>query len=207
MLVRFLRVFGLPTLFFLSSGSSFAQDDCELRKDQEGIKIYACKSPQSKYRTIKAEFEVNASLNDFAAVMLDIDKYIHWQYKTVKSHVVKKIDENELVYYTEIGAPWPMSNRDVTVHLKLVRDVPAKKMTITSKSVEGYLPEKENMVRVPMSNATWVVTALSEMKSKVNYRLEVEPGGSVSPWMLNMVSDEGPFESFRDLRKMFHAKK
>lgn len=194
-------------MFFLSSAGLFAQADCELRKDQEGIKIYACKLPQSKYRMIKAEFIVNASLNDFATVMLDIENYIHWQYKTVKSHVVKKINENELIYYTEIGAPWPMSNRDVTVHLKLVHDAHLKKLTVSSKSVEGYLPEKENMVRVPMSKATWVVTEQSQVKLKIDYTLEVEPGGSVSPWMLNMVSDEGPFESFRDLRKRFDVRK
>jgi len=186
--------------------SLLGQSDCELRKNEEGIKVYACKSDGTKYKTIKAEFTVDGTLNDFAAVMLDIENYTHWQYKTVKSHVIKKISDNELIYYTEIGAPWPMSNRDVTVQLKVIHDVHAKKMTISSRSVEGYLPERENKVRVPMSRALWIVTVEPDSKLRIDYTLNVEPGGTVSPWMLNMVSDEGPFESFRELRKRFHSK-
>lgn len=201
---NYIRSFTATAVSFLLSFPSFGQadSDCELRKDEEGIKIYSCKSGQSKYKVIKADFTVNTTLSEFAQVMLDIDQYTTWQYNTVKSRVIKKINEHEVVYYTEISAPWPLNNRDVTVHLTITTDH-TKKLVVSSRSVEGYIPKKENTVRVPMSNATWVVTAESDTRLRVNYTLQVEPGGSVSPWMINMVSDEGPFESFRDLRKRF----
>ena len=193
-------------LYFFLTSVTFAQSDCELRKDQEGIKIYACKSLESDIKSIKAEFTIDGTLNEFATVILDIKNYTHWQYKTVKANIVKKISDNELVYYTEVAAPCPLTNRDVTVHLTMTRDPKAKKIIVSTKSVDGYLPEKENTVRVPMSRATWIVSEESESKLKVNYALQVEPGGSISPWMINMVSDEAPFQSFVDLRKRISSK-
>ena len=97
-------------------------------------------------------------------------------------------------------APWPVSNRDVIVHLKVEQDPLTKKMTFTANGMPDYIPEKEGITRVPMSKSKWIVVPVSPNKLKVEYSMNIDPSGSVPAWMMNMVSADGPFESFYTLK-------
>jgi hypothetical protein len=200
MVIQQYRVVGSILLLFLSTTFAFSQADCELKKDQDGIKVYSCSTDQSKFKSIKASFEVNATARQLAAMVMDIAGYNDWQYKTINAKILKTISKQELIYYVEIVAPWPVSNRDVIVHLKIEQDPTTKKMVFTANGMPDYIPEKEGITRVPMSKSTWVVVPLSADKMRVEYSMNIDPSGSVPAWMVNMVSAEGPFESFFTLK-------
>ena len=180
------------------------QKDCVLRKDLDSIKVYTCAAERLKFKTIKASFTVNVPLSQLAAFVLDIDNYNNWQYKTIHAHTVKKINDREFIYYTEIIAPWPVSNRDMVIHLRLIQDPKSKVITITTKSVPGLIPAKKNIVRVPTSLAKWTVVPVSANRLKVEYVIQIDPGGSVPAWMVNMVAAQAPYDSFKNLKDQIH---
>lgn len=200
MAIQQFRTIGSILLLFLSTSALFGQVDCELRKDQDSIKVYSCHSDQSKYKSIKASFEINATAPQLAAMVLDIVGYNDWQYKTINAKILKWISKQELIYYVEVVAPWPVSNRDLVVHLKVEQDQLTKKMIFTANGIPDYIPRKEGITRVPMSKSTWIVETVSPNKLKVEYSMNIDPSGSVPAWMMNMVSAEGPFESFYTLK-------
>lgn len=177
----------------------FAQD-CDLKKDLDSIKVYTCRVDDLKFKSVKATFTVNESLSTLTAFLLDIEKYSEWQYNTVHPRILKKISEAEIIYYSIVEAPWPISDRDMVVHLTVSQDLATKTVTIISNGVPENIPKEEGLVRVPMSTAKWTIRRLSAKKVSVEYTIKIDPGGSVPAWMVNMVCAEAPYISFKNLR-------
>jgi hypothetical protein len=200
MVVHVNRSIGSILFFFLSTTILFGQVDCELKKEQDSIKVYTCSADASKFKSIKASFEINATAPELVAMIMDIAAYDEWQYNTINPKVLKWISKQELIYYVEVAAPWPVSNRDLIVHLKIEQDPITKNLIFTANGIPDYIPVKEGITRVPMSKSTWAVEPLSSTKLRVEYTMNIDPSGSVPAWMVNMVCAEGPFESFYTLR-------
>ena len=80
----------------------------ELKKDSEGIKVYAGSVANSNLKAVKVECTVNATLSQLAALLLDAKAHEIWVYNTKKSYVVKDLGAGHQVYYSEISMPWPL---------------------------------------------------------------------------------------------------
>ena len=188
------------TLFFFRLTVGSSQKNCVLRKDRDSIKVYTCDAAQSKFKFIKSSFTLNTKLSHLAAFLMDIDNYGDWEYKTINARILQKISDVEMVYYTEIVAPWPVSNRDLVIHLKMNQDPKTKVTTITANSVPDFCPRKEDIVRVPFSTSQWTIVQEAPSKLSIEYSIEIDPGGSVPAWLVNMVAAQAPYESFKNLR-------
>lgn len=158
-----------------------------------------------KFKSIKASFTVNTTLSTLTAFLMDIEHYNEWQYNTSHPRVVKRISNREMIYYTVVEAPWPVSDRDMVVDLLVSQNDENKSVTITTNGVPDYTAKESHYVRVPMSAATWVITRISSTKLAVVYTIKIDPGGSVPAWMVNMVCAEAPYVSFKNLRAKIHA--
>ena len=175
-----------------------AQSNCTLKKDKDNIKVYSCEGG-SKFKSVMADFVINATLSQYVDVLLDIQKYNEWHYKVVNPRLLKKISDSELIYYTQISAPWPISNRDLVLRLKLHQDRITKVLTVTLESIPDYLPQIKNIVRVPQSYSKMTLRPVGDSKLEVHYFIQVDPGGNIPPWLANTVSTHGPYETFKKL--------
>lgn len=178
---------------------AMAQNDCVLKKDQDNIKVYSCKTKDSKFKTIYAKFELNASIDEYIAVVTDVDNYKEWHYRVVNPRLLDKVSNTELIYYTQISAPWPVSNRDLILRQKLALNTSTKALTVTLESIADYLPTVKNVVRVPASYSKITLTPIGNSKLKVEYFIEVDPGGQMPAWVVNLVSTQAPYETFKNL--------
>jgi len=137
-------------------------------------------------------------------MVMDIRGYNRWQYNTINPRILKRFGNREILYYVEVKAPWPISNRDMIIHLTMEQDSVTKTMTITANGEPNYLPIKEGIIRVPMSQSTWIVKSVGKNKLAVNYAIQIDPGGSVPAWMVNMVSADAPHTSYKNFREQIH---
>jgi START domain-containing protein len=188
------------TLVLVMNKSGFAQQECVLKKDKDNIKVYSCTSADSKYRAVRADFELDASIAEYMAVVLDVDSYQAWHYRAVNPRLLKRLNDTELIYYTQISAPWPVSNRDMILHLKLQMNEQRDALTVTLESIADYLPEVNDVVRIPKSYSTMTLTANQNSGLNVEYFIQVDPGGQIPAWVVNLVSTQAPYETFRNLR-------
>lgn len=184
---------------FLSCHCLFAQHNCKLRKDEDGIKVYTCSTDTSKFKSIKAECEVNCSLQKLDSFLLNFENYTRWQFKTTECRVLRKISDSEFVYYAKVEAPWPVSDRDMVVRLRSKRS--SRQLMISANSESGVLPEKENLVRVPASRSQWIITEKSKDKLEIKYAIQIDPGGNVPAWLVNWVCANAPLQSFQALKE------
>jgi hypothetical protein len=186
-------------LFFISA-TAFSQNDWSLRTDKEGIKVYTKNLENSPYKAVKTVCTIDASLSRLTAVLLDINSTKDWVYATKTCTVLKQPSQSELYYHSELSIPWPVSNRDFIVRLIVSQDAATKAVTVLGENQPNYLPENKSVVRIQQSYSKWVIMPLQNGKVQIEYVLQVDPGGSVPAWLINMFATKGPFESFQKLR-------
>lgn len=192
-------------LILLAPVSTRAQTDCELRRSQDSIFVYSCKVADSKVKAIRANFIIPASPSVLAGHLLDVASYTQWQYSVINTKILKQVADNEIIYHAEVRAPWPVSNRDLVVRLKIEQDPETKVMRFSIVSLPDYIPPRHGVVRVPRSEGHWTVTPIKGNNLKVEYRFMVDPGGSIPTWLLNLSIAEGPHKTFSNLSKRIKA--
>jgi hypothetical protein len=186
--------------YTLQLSSLQAQQDWTLKKDENGIKVYSRSSEHSKYNELRVEMTLQNNLSSVAALVLDIGNYPNWSFNTKQTSVLKTVSPSELYFYSEIHSPWPASNRDLAIHLLVTQDPGSKILTIHADEIPNYIPTKEGLVRVPLSNELWTVTPAGNGSIKVDYRITLDPGAGTPAWLINMFSVKGPFETFSHVR-------
>ena len=199
--MNFKSVFLTGVLLFFFSAFSFSQADWTLKLNKDGIKVYTKNLDNSPFKAIKTICTLQTTLSRLAVVLLDIKGGVDWVYATKKCDVLKQISPLEYIYYSEIEVPWPASNRDFIVRVKLTQDEKTKAITVDGENKPGYLPENKNIVRIQRSDAKWFIVPLPNGQVRVEYILQVDPGGNVPSWLINMFATRGPYESFRNLRE------
>jgi len=170
----------------------------ELKTQEEGIKVYTRPVENSAIKAIKVECTVEASLSQLTAVLLDIPASDEWVYATKYCRVQKMLSPNEFIYHSEIEVPWPVSNRDFIVRVKLEQDS-AKTLTVSGENLPQYLNEQEGVVRILHTVSHWAATPRDNYVDIV-FTLHVDPGGLIPAWLINLFATRGPLETFRNLR-------
>jgi hypothetical protein len=187
-------------LFFITT-LLHAQTDWQLRVDKEGIKVYTRQMENSSLKAVKTVCTINASLPALTAVLMDINSSADWVYATKKISLLKKVSASDLIYYSEIAIPWPVTNRDFIVLLKVTQDPKTKAVSVIGDNKPDYLPVVKNIVRIKKSYSKWLITPMPNGQLKIEYILEVDPSGSVPVWLTNMFATKGPLETFKKLRE------
>ena len=178
-----------------------AQEDWKLQKDKDGIKVYSAKVPDSKIRAIKVVANYEATPEEIANIVMDINSSQEWVSHLKSTYLVKRVSQNELYYYAEVNLPWPASNRDFVAHLTRSENVQTGAITIDGPAVAGLMDEKKGIVRINNSVGKWIITPLDNNHVKVEYALHVDPAGSLPSWLVNMFSGETPMQIFENLRQ------
>jgi hypothetical protein len=197
----YILILNLTALF------GFSQDEWELREQKDDIKVYSQIKSQTKIEKLKVEFLLNAKLSDLAAFLLDIPNYFSWSYNTKLSYILKQVSPGELYFYKEVKLPWPMSNRDLIVHLKILQDSVSKVMTISGTSLPDFIPPKQDIVRIRFSNENWIVTPKNKTTLQITYYLDIDPGETTPAWLVNLFATKGPLESFKSLSDQVKSRK
>lgn len=193
----------LLVLFFsLFACTAFSQYNWKLTKNKDGIRVYQSEAKNSIYKSIKVECTFEGTYDKLISVLNDVSLHPNWVYNNKTSSMIKRISPTEFYYYTETSLPWPMTNRDAVVHLKMTKDSLDRFVKISAIAEPGYIPQKSGKVRVPQSNIQWYVTMPTAKTIQIMYTFEANPGGSVPAWLVNSFADKGPFESFKKLENI-----
>lgn len=188
-------------LFVLIAPLSTAtgQQNWELSKEKNGIKVYTRKTDSSKFKAVKVEAVLQGSIDKLAAILMGVERNIKWVYATKTLRLIKRINTNQLIYYAETALPWPMRNRDQAILITLFPDSINKRLKITTVGKPKEIGLTKGMVRVPYFLGVWDVTALDTKRISISYYLSVDPGGSIPVWISNMFVSKGPYETFINL--------
>jgi hypothetical protein len=187
----------LLTLYF----SCLAQGEWVLKSDKDEIKTYNRRVADSKLNAIKIETVFAGSLSQFVSVLQDVASYDKWVYGSRSTRLLKEVSPSELFYYSEVDFPWPTADRYFVSHVVISQDAQTHAVHVNAKNVPGWIPVKPKIVRIERSSGEWVITPAAKGRIKVEYVLQVDPGGDLPAWIINSFSSKGVVETFKNLRE------
>lgn len=170
--------------------------------EKEGIKVYARPVSGSKVKALRVEYTVATRLSSLVALLLDIPATARWVYHTKSCILLRQVSPSELYYYSEVSLPWPLENRDFVAHVKVSQDAATRVVTVNAPAIPGWVAQKEGIVRVSQSLGYWVLRPLDGGRVRIEYTLQVDPGGVIPAWAVNMLSSRGPIESFGKMQQL-----
>jgi hypothetical protein len=193
----------LVFVFFFFSHVVYSQSPWVLRKEKDGIFVYDLKTDTTKFNSIKVETELTGKVEDLVFLLMDVGTHYKWAYGTKSAAILKRISEREIIFYKELKSPgFVVSDRDMVIRLKVIPNPTTKAIKIESNALPNFIPPKQNLVRVPLSNETWIITPLADQKINIHYYLQIDPGGALPPLLVNLFVTKGPFESFSNLKEL-----
>ena len=198
-----MKLFRLPYLLILLMSLQQtlpAQNNWVLKKDKEGIQISTRHSDRSKFNDIKVEMDLPGNVYQLANILEDIADYPKWSYSTKTAVLLKKVNLHQYIYYSNYSAPWPASDRDLYSIMETKIDSTFHSLKVISNGKSDYRPENSGLVRIPYSKSVWEITTVTPQIIHLIFVLELDPGGSVPAWILNLFSTKGPMVTFENLK-------
>jgi hypothetical protein len=199
--MKTLKIFCGLFILLHFGGSLKGQYNWLLKKDKDGIKVGSRKSDRSKFNNIKVEMDLPGDIYQLAAILLDVGNYYKWSYAVDKSELIKKLTPLKLIYYLEISAPWPIANRDLYALFEVNMDTVFRSIKIITSGESDYRPVNKDLVRIPFSKSVWDIRTVSNNVLHLSYILEIDPGGSVPAWFMNLFGVKAPFATFQNLKR------
>lgn len=187
--------------------NSHAQHEWKLNIDREGIKVFTSLPEHSPFKAVKTVGNVEASMSQLAMVLMDVSNTEEWVYGAKNPKLLKQFSPTDLIYYAEAALPWPLTNRDFIIRITMIQDPQTKVVMMHTENLPKYVPEKKGIVRIQRSMGIWKLTPVEKGLIQVEYTLQVDPGGALPAWLVNLFAANGPFQSLKGLRKEVKLKK
>ena len=186
----------LLTSLLSTSLTSFAWD---LEKHEDGIKIYTQETQGSDFKAFRGEMTIKAALQDTLSVIKDVGNMDQWLHECTTSTVLEQPSENEIIVYQETNAPWPVSDRNFVLKMKVLRPNTTTAIVQFKALIEPEVPDTD-CVRVTELVGSWTLKQLTPKQLHITYETSANPAGDIPAWLANAFVVDQPFNTLRNLR-------
>jgi len=182
------------------------QEPWQLIKDKEGIQVFTRVNTVSSFKEFKATMRIEAGVNEFLAVLYDVEGLTDWAYNIKESKLLDRPDDMSQTYYAVAKAPWPYKDRDGIYLNQISWDNEAKLLLVDIEMLEQDVEVNDDYVRLD-GYGYWQVKEVSASEVEVVFQMQVDPGGSIKAWMANMFVSDSPYYTMLGLRGVLQKKK
>ncbi len=200
-----IRILSFFVAFCYSFNNGFSQDSWKKKYEKSGISVYLRDSDKTPFKELMVETTVSATVSSVVFLIMDVNNHSNWMYANKGAKHLKDINDFEWIYYNISEAPWPVSNRDVVSKAKLI--VSGQSVRLKVKGIPNYIPETKGNVRVQYINSFWDFIYISPKSTKVKLQMSVNLGGGIPPWLVNAVIDNGPYQTFLNMKEQLKKDK
>jgi hypothetical protein len=193
-------IFVLTALISLLSCAQLIGQDWQLRKENDGIKIYVKEVQSSSFDAFKAEMIVQSTPERVGFILRNQDQFSHIFPDTETLKILSRDGNRSLIQYSKTSAPWPLDDRDGIYEMTFY-PLENGGFYTTGRALPDRLPEYEGIVRIRKSKSTWRAEPFANGKVRIIYEVEAEPGGTIPDWLANSAITEIPYRTMSALRK------
>ena len=199
-------LFNLMFLFTLMLSCSMSAQSWDFAKEKDSIKIYTCKEAGKSLKSFKGVADINAPAEKVFALMEDVNNTDWWDKNITLKKVLLYEKDKRAQYYLVYDLPWPVKDRDLCVDVKINIDQLTGERRITAVSLNGVIPERNDMVRIKDYLQTWTIIPAGKEMTHVILEGFVDPAGSIPDWISNMLIIDSPFKTISGARKKMEGK-
>ncbi len=192
--------------FMLCQIQLLGQEQWNLVKDNEGIKVYTRINEVLSFKEFKANMTVKAKMTDFIAVLYDINGLSNWGHNITEARLLERPNDTVQIYYAVAKAPWPYKDRDGIYENIFSWDSSNRTLTVKIQLLEDDREQGNNFVRLD-GYGYWMAREISSNQLEVDFQMQVDPGGSIKAWKANMFVTDSPFYTMQGIREAMGLKK
>lgn len=170
-------------------------------KEKDGIKIYTQKENGKSLKSFRGVADINAPAEKVFALMEDINNTDWWDKNLTRIKVLLYEKNKRAQYYLVYDVPWPIIDRDLCVDVSITNNPVTGERRITAISLNGVVPERNDMVRIKDYRQTWVVIPAGKEMTHVELEGFVDPAGNIPDWISNMTIVESPYKAINGIRE------
>ena len=194
----FIVLFTLPAVF--------AQENkWELKKDEDGIKVYTRGVEDSNIKEFKSSTNINASSDILYNIILDVENYPKWIEDIDYAQKLYHKDDQIGMYY-RLSLPWPIKDRDLAMVSNITRNADSSILFELGGKTDLITLNNE-FIRITNIHGSWLIKPLDKNRCEVNYRFLADPEGSLPAWVVNLFIVDGPFKTMQNLEQYSKAYK
>jgi len=171
--------------------------DWQLQKRDNRISVYTREVKGSPYLAVKAIALIDAPIARVAQFLGDGDGCSQWRAMCKSSRVIDRPSQQERRVYLVLDFPWPVSDRDVVMHSATEIDPQSLTATVRLQSDSSQYPEDE-YVRAE-STGRYILRPVGEAQVEFTYIMHTDPGGGLSPELVNSRLTPTTIEDIRRL--------
>jgi len=184
-------------LLFLSQLQG--QEQWDLVKEDEGIKVFTRTNEVMSFKEFKATLIVKGEVNEFVAVLYDVKGLATWGHNITEARLLERPSDTIQIYYAVAKAPWPYKNRDGIYKNIFSWDAMNRTLTVEISLLEDNRELSDKFVRMD-GYGYWKVKEISANEIQIDFQMQVDPGGSIKAWMANMFVTDSPFYTMKGIR-------
>ena len=217
MKIRRIQILLIGLLATLYSTLTIGQEDTvgeewQKAKDQDGIKVFTRKVPNSDIREFKGIIDINSSLDSLSGVLNDINACPLWVHQCKAPAIIETLGYAERYVYQISDFPFPAQNRDVIHHARVIQNPKTRAITIKLDAAPDYCLKstlkscepinRSSNIRIRHSQGTYHLEPINSTITRVIWQQHVEPGGDLPNWMVNSMLVSVPFSTLGKLREI-----
>jgi hypothetical protein len=190
---------------YLLISNTFGQqhtDNWKFFKESNDISVYFRTHEKSTVKELKLTTKINATVQSVESIITNVDILKTWGYACLESKLLKRKGMGELYYYYAVDVPWPLSDRDVVINMKIRQDSLSGITDINSMNFNGLIPEKEDRTRLKYVKAHWQLIPINKNSMQLDFTIATELGSDFPDWLVNYAMSYSPIKSITALRNM-----
>jgi hypothetical protein len=180
-----------------------AEDERAWRKihTEDGIVVSTREQPGNALPSFRGQGDVKAPVLHVLAVVLDDARSKEWAKDAGDAEVLRVIDAHTQVVYTRSPQTWPIRDRDLVMKRTVEVLEPGRAFRVHLACLTGEKPESPDAIRIKDCDTVFVLRAVDEQTTRVDYRVRADPGGQNPDWAVRWASKNIPLETLQALRK------
>lgn len=171
-------------------------------REEGGISVFRRSQPDRPTDEVRVLATLPVSRDRVMALLGQVNRYVEWVYKCDEATLVKRLSEDEMVYYTSIDLPWPVVDRDIVIHSKSWIDPGTGDILSESAATNGNYPKVADHVRMVDFHSYWRISTSGPDETTIDYRVSSDIGGSIPSWLINLGITTGPLHSMQQLEAL-----
>ncbi len=174
----------------------------QLAVDEPDVRVWKRPVADSPFVEFRAETVVRSSLSALVGLFYDIDAAPRWIDHTRRVVALSRDDaRREYVLLLETDMPWPISDRDAVIKGRWWQEPDTLAVMLRGASVSDVHPENPAYVRNTI-RSDWSFIPLGDGRVKVVMAGHVDPRGNLPTWAVNLLIQESPRVTLRNLARI-----
>jgi len=180
--------------------------DWQVIAQRDGIVVSRRPALGRAFPQLRAVGEVTGTPYEVLAVLLDVPAHVRWLPDCVESRTLHRVDAWRYVIYTRTDAPWPVSDREAVIENEVIFLEPPSKLKVTFEALPApEIARARGTVRMKTVNGYYLIEAIDDRRSLVQYELDADPAGTLPAWLVTYQSTRNPMQTLIGLRARLQA--